>query len=468
MASGTIPDALRKFWTRLQGIATGGTQGQVLTKQSGDDFDADWGDPAAGGGGLDANAVDARIASPDTSATTTRQGGVLIPSALNISDGTSSPFADAVRMFIDDHIEFTGPWSNNGPYRSGNVAEENNRLFQCMEDHDASDPFSSTPSPIASLSLNQGQVGYRRWVDITARDFATNPVQTAEVGDAQITAAKLASGVIPDDFASATFPAPQQIGTLNGTGGAVLANSDANAAIYNLSVSWQTGDAIYFTLQPETAGEAEAATQLFFCDDLRRQMAATQIEAAAVTDIRAANAMTRAYGRGENVGALAFMVRITDDNTRLLVGTPGAASGRGGYTIAGCKILRLGGLRGEPGPAGVNGIISSITDERISGNVFQRSENLIPGYSAGAAETILDESLENFEFIEVVASMSNPVIDSRKAHLLFPARDIEDGFEVQVAETEQGIIRNGLNLSSIFTLFTFFEIYGYNRRVPAA
>ena len=293
-------------------------------------------------------------------------------------------------------------------------------------------------------------------------------VPVNKLGDGTITAAKLASGVIPDDFASATFPAPQQIGTLNGTGGAVLANSEANAAIYNLSVSWQTGDAIYFILQPESAGEAEAATQLFFCDDLRRQTAATQIEAAAVTDIRTANAMTRAYGRGENVGALAFMVRITDDNTRLLVGTPGAASGRGGYTIAGCKMLRLGGLRGEPGPAGGGVVEAGQTAGFLSGDVFQRSDNLIPFYTAGAAETMLDEPLENFEFIEIAVNQFAVVNDAGKTHLFFPARDVEDGFQIQTGELEDTIERNGMDLNGISPNLDFFEIYGYNRRVPAA
>ena len=317
--------------------------------------------------------------------------------------------------------------------------------------------------------VNAGGDGYEvAAIENFALDGNAAVVPVDKLGDGTITAAKLASGVIPDDFASATFPAPQQIGTLNGTGGAVLANSDANAAIYNLSVSWQTGDAIYFILQPETAGEAEAPTQLFFCDELREQTPATQIEAAAVTDIRTANAITAAYGRGENVGALAFLVRITDDNTRLLVGTPGAASGRGGYTIAGCKMLRLGGLRGEPGPAGVNGIISSITDERISGDVFQRSLNLIPDYTANDTAALLDEPLENFEFIEVVVSEVVSMLDHSKLHWFFPARDVEDGFLIQAGGTIDSIIRSGLDLSAISSAFDFLEIYGYIRRVPAA
>ena len=426
MASGTTLDALRRIWTRLQGIATGGAQGQVLTKQSNDDFDADWGDPAAGGGGLDANAVDARIASPDTSATTERQGGVLIPSALNISDGTSSPFADAVRMFIDDHIEFTGPWSNNGPYRSGNVAEENNRLFQCMEDHDASDPFSSTPSPIASLSLNQGQVGYRRWVEITARDFTTNPILPADL-DADLRAR------IPLSGTPAIGPNDVLIG------GAFDLSDDTAAPIgnYPLNQSWRNFPEIYFIVGSTIAGQNP--------DNISPTAPVSTIHIAsrpttvvAPVSLAAANTVGFVFPRTDRgqAGGNTLLVWRNPSDTMFHVGSTAAAdaTNRGRYNILACY--------GKPA---TGGIITSASDVRIFGRVYEISENLYEGQATPTSANIT-ESIENYEFytLDTVA-----------------VANFNDNLILRAVSGRIGDIIFNINTSHN-------NIHGFRRRVPAA
>ena len=194
VASGSTPDPVQNWLDdaeqALNTFPAGGSEGQVLTKKSGTDYDAEWRTPSGGGGGTsDYNDLDNK---PQIAGTTLSGNKSLADLGIASAEAVSAKYtkpqtgipaddiADGVIPVLTDLIDDTaGDGDTNKVWSADKSAEEVTSL---------SSAITTLEGEVEGISSDIG--GYvSDWLD-------EHPEATTTVQDGSITEAKLASDVL--------------------------------------------------------------------------------------------------------------------------------------------------------------------------------------------------------------------------------------------------------------------------------